>query len=137
MFFQVDKLLRELCRLHKIEVPAEVKTLLGGEGSRGQCSSAKSNEESSANTKPVPDQMETEKSCDDIDIDMEFGEEEDEPTELDDSVFVVINTKKFDEKENLLFKTSVFLYVTDRGKGRCATTIAVTVESISKCRKFK
>lgn len=34
---QVDTLLRELCRLHKIEIPYEAMTLMPGESSSAKC----------------------------------------------------------------------------------------------------
>lgn len=67
--------------------------LMHGESS-SESSSAKSDED--FNTKQMPNQMEADES-DEAD-DMEF-DDEDESAELDDSVFVVINTGNLNRKQ--------------------------------------
>lgn len=59
---------------------------------RGECSSAKSYEDFS--TEPMPHQMDADADESDEADDMEFGvDDAEESAELDDSLFVVRNTK--------------------------------------------
>lgn len=79
LHFQIDFLLRELCRLHKVEIPTEATNLTHGEGSSGIVKSEDSIGEQAKDKKEDGYAYGSDDSLDSDDLESAFTDEEESP----------------------------------------------------------